>query len=104
MTSFDRLLDDALKARESIEPGAYFSKRVMARLRGEVELPPIAFPFWRIAAGLASLAICIIAGLTGDSNPAPFLPGPRAFALIAAAGGSLVIAVATIELRQRRRP
>lgn len=52
-------IERALSGDPAIAPSPWFRARVMERLRGELELPPIAFPWQRVSAaiGLAMFAL-----------------------------------------------
>jgi hypothetical protein len=55
----DELIDDALRHDELPQRTAFFRYAVMRRIRGEVQHPPLRFP-WRAA--LAVAAVGAVAG------------------------------------------
>jgi hypothetical protein len=69
VNDIDTSIDDALTSERQIEPSAFFAARVMHFVRAEPALPPLPFPWKRIAAAVALLIVTLVAAV--DSDPSP---------------------------------
>ena len=69
--SLDREIDDALMRDGHVEPSPWFRQRVMAAVRAEAALPPLAFPWKRVAAGLTLAIIALAASLVQPASAVP---------------------------------
>lgn len=74
----DRRIDDALEGERRIEPSPWFRRGVMAKVRVQAEVPPIAFPWARVLAGVALALVALIGSLSAPAAPAT----PRVEALL----------------------
>ena len=61
------LVDRALSREEPIEPSLGFRTRVMRQVRAEASLPPLRFPWWRFAGGVA-LAMVALGGVAASGD------------------------------------
>ncbi len=59
----ERRIDDALEGERRIEPSPWFRRGVMAKVRAQADVPPIAFPWTRVLAGVALALVAVVASL-----------------------------------------
>lgn len=60
-------IDEALDHDRAVEPSPWFRRGVMAKVRAEADLPPIAFPWMRV---LVALALATAAAALSFGAPA----------------------------------
>ena len=90
MSDIDRLIDDIMTRDREVEPSAFFAARVMHAVRGEPKLPPLPFPWKRMAAAVALLIVSFASAFESDPSPvveatlnAPFVHGVIAMVISA---------------------
>lgn len=104
-------MERALLTDQELTPGPRFTDAVMAAVRREAELPPIAFPWRALATGAAvGLALALVILLSLDSGSGAIAPelvsglaegllrDPRLLWLLAVCAASVFLAWLPVEL------
>ena len=99
MNDIDHLIDEVLAADSGIDPGSAFTARVMRAVRNEATLPPIGFPWRRMAAAAALLGAIIVTALAApQALPVASVSPAIAFIMLATVVSALVLLMG-IEMR-----
>jgi hypothetical protein len=63
----ERRIDEALEGERRIDPSPWFRRGVMAKVRMQAEMPPIAFPWKRVLAAIALAVVAVVASLSAPA-------------------------------------
>lgn len=67
----EQMIEQAIDGDRTVEPSPWFRRRAMHKVRAEVELPPLAFPWMRVGAGLFFAAVAAGASVYGAAVEVP---------------------------------